>query len=203
MRLKAEHIVFSYTPKSPRILNGMDFEVAEGETVGLLGPSGCGKSTLAQILCGQLEPLEGEVTWGGKPLPKKGYCPVQLIYQHPERAINPRWYLEQTMNEAWNPPEELQEKMGIEEAWKHRYPYEVSGGEMQRFCVIRALSPRTRILICDEMTTMLDPITQAQIWGTIVKLARERNMGLVVITHNKYLADHLCDRYVTFAGEEI
>lgn len=195
MLLETKGVGFSYKKGRP-VLQGIDFHVAEGEVVGLFGPSGCGKSTLARVLSGRLAPSEGSVMWDGKPLPRKGYCPVQLISQHPERAVNPRWRLDRTMTEAWNPPEDLRRAMGIEPEWLRRWPNELSGGELQRFCVIRALSPQTRILICDEMTAMLDAVTQAQIWGLVLGLARERGMGAVVITHNRHLAERVCDRVV-------
>ena len=195
MLLEAKDIWYGYK-KGSDILRGASLQVAQGEVVGLFGSSGCGKSTLSKILAGRLRPRSGEVLWDGKPLPAKGYLPVQMIYQHPEQAINPRWRLGKTMREAWDPPASLIQEMGIEPAWEKRFPTELSGGELQRFCVIRALAPQTRILICDEMTTMLDVVTQAQIWELVMKVAKERNMGLVVITHNEHLATHLCDRIV-------
>lgn len=195
MLLEAKDIWYGYK-KGSDILRGASLQVAQGEVVGLFGSSGCGKSTLSKILAGRLRPRGGEVLWDGKPLPTKGYLPVQMIYQHPEQSINPRWRLGKTMREAWNPPADLIQEMGIEPAWEKRFPTELSGGELQRFCVIRALAPQTRILICDEMTTMLDVVTQAQIWELVMKVAKERNMGLVVITHNEHLAARLCDRIV-------
>ena len=198
MILKAEQIRFSYgsAKDAPLILDNMDFQVAEGEKVGLWGSSGCGKSTLAKIIAGHLKPTSGMVTWGGEPLPTKGYSPVQLLFQHPERAINPRWRMGRTLREAWDPPEDLLQAAGIEPAWFERFPNELSGGEQQRFCIVRALAPATRILVCDEMSTMLDVITQAQLWGLILDMAKERGMGLVVITHNEALAQRVCDRVV-------
>ena len=77
-------------------------------------------------------------------------------------------------------------------------PNELSGGELQRFCIARALNPNTRILICDEITTMLDVITQAQVWRAIVARARENGMGVIAITHNLELANRICDRIVEF-----
>lgn len=198
MLLSANHVGFSYR-KGIEVLHDIDFQIKEGEIVGLLGSSGCGKSTLAKILSGHLNPASGSVTWNGNPLPSRIYCPVQLVYQHPERAINPRWPLGKTMCEAWNPPNELQEAMGIEPAWLDRWPNELSGGELQRFCIIRALAPATRILMCDEITTMLDAVTQAQLWNLLCYIARTRRMGLVVITHNTHLAEKLCDRVVTMS----
>lgn len=81
-------------------------------------------------------------------------------------------------------------------AWLGRFPNEISGGELQRFCVARALTPATRYVIADEMTTMLDALTQAHIWGVVVDWVRERGAGLLVVTHEAALANRLCDRMV-------
>ena len=169
-----------------------------GQRTALVGPSGCGKSTLSRVLSGYLEPSEGRVLLDGKPLPLKGYCPVQMIYQHPEQAVNPRWKMEKILKECWDPDEELLKAMGIEEAWLERWPSELSGGELQRFCIARVLGPETRFLICDEITTMLDVITQAQIWEKILEVARYRKLGLLVVTHNMALAEKVCDKIVRF-----
>lgn len=207
MLLSAYDVSFAYDANDP-ILSHVNFQIAEGERVALFGPSGCGKSTLARILCGLLEPQSGRVTWdeegvspeGAHLLPQAGFLPVQMVHQHPERAVNPRWRLGKTLRESWDPPAELRDRFGIEPAWEQRFPNELSGGELQRFCVMRALAPQTRILVCDEITTMLDVVTQAQIWEAILDLAKERGMGVLVITHNAYLAERLCDRVVTFEG---
>lgn len=197
MLLEAKNITFSYNKKQ-KILENVSLAIDAGERVALVGPSGCGKSTLSQILAGYQKPQKGTVLFQGKPLPKKGYCPVQLIYQHPEKAINPRWKLGRTLTEAWNPDEKFLEAMGIEKEWLTRYPIELSGGEMQRFCIARAMGPGTKFVIADEMSTMLDVITQAQIWQLVLKLVEERNMGLLVVTHNPDLAKHICTRVIDF-----
>ncbi|MBR4318779.1 MAG: ABC transporter ATP-binding protein, partial [Oscillospiraceae bacterium] len=80
--------------------------------------------------------------------------------------------------------------------WLNRFPNELSGGELQRFCVARVLSPKTEFIIADEMSTMLDAITQAQIWSVLLKKVKERNLGLLVITHNTALVEKLCTRIV-------
>lgn len=197
MLLEAKDITFSYTKKH-KILENVSLAVDAGERVALVGPSGCGKSTLSQILAGYQKPQSGTVLFQGEPLPKKGYCPVQLIYQHPEKAINPRWKLGRTLTEAWNPDEKFLEEMGIEKEWLSRYPVELSGGEMQRFCIARAMGPGTKFVIADEMSTMLDVITQAQIWELVLKIVEERNMGLLVVTHNPDLAKRICTRVIDF-----
>ena len=84
--------------------------------------------------------------------------------------------------------------LGIQKAWLDRFPIELSGGELQRFCVARALMSGADFLICDEISTMLDVITQAQIWNTILAEARNRNMGLIIVTHNYELARKVADR---------
>ena len=86
--------------------------------------------------------------------------------------------------------------MGIEDAWLKRWPSELSGGELQRFCIARSLSPETKFLICDEISTMLDVITQAQIWNILLETAKERNMGMVIITHNIALAERICTNII-------
>ena len=100
MRLEAKNISFRYSRTSPWVLEQVDFAVRSGERVGLVAPGGYGKSTLAMLLSGYLAPTGGAVLLDGKPLPTKGVCPVQLIGQHPERAINPRWRLRQVLEES-------------------------------------------------------------------------------------------------------
>lgn len=194
--LEARNVSFRYSPGKAWILRDINLHIEEGERAALVAPSGYGKSTLAKILAGYEKPEEGEVLWQGKPLPEKGYCPVQLIYQHPELAVNPRWKMEKIVTECWNPPEELLRDMGIEEEWLTRWPSELSGGELQRFCVVRALGPQTRFLICDEISTMLDVITQAQIWQRVLKEAEKNRIGILVVTHNPALARQVCTRVI-------
>ena len=91
---------------------------------------------------------------------------------------------------------ELIDAMGIEMDWLERYPRELSGGELQRFSVCRALSEGTQFLIADEVSTMLDVITQAQIWNVILDQAKRRNLGMLVVTHNSHLAKRVCTRIV-------
>ena len=197
MQLRAENISFRYNNKSPWILKNVDLTIETGERVALTGPSGYGKSTLSKILAGYLEPTEGQVLLDGKPLPDRGYSPVQLIYQHPEQAVNPRWKMERTLKECWEPDEQLLRAMGIESEWLKRWSSELSGGELQRFCIARVLGPQTQFLVCDEITTMLDVITQAQIWELLLKRARERDLGMAVVTHNMALAEKVCSRIVS------
>ena len=195
MQLKAQGINFKYRDDK-YILKDIDFTINSGEVVGLVAPSGFGKTTLAKILAGYEKPESGTVTIDGQKNNKKGYSPVQLIFQHPEKSVNPRWKMDKILKEAYHPSKELLEDIGIKKEWLNRWPSELSGGELQRFCVVRALSPETKFLIADEMTTMLDAITQAQIWDVVLKHVKKYNIGLVVISHEKRLIDRICDRVV-------
>lgn len=196
MGLEANHISFRYGGTGDWVLKDVSLQVEAGDSIALVGPSGCGKSTLANILSGYRSPEGGEVLLDGKSLPKKGFCPVQLIHQHPELSVNPRHRMARVLHEAWTPDEALLEEMGIRNEWLTRWPSELSGGELQRFCIARVLGPDTRFLICDEISTMLDVITQAQIWRIVLDAAARNNLGLVVVTHNKALAQRVCRRTV-------
>ena len=100
MRLEAVDVSFRYGRDLPWVLEHRNFSVETGERIGLFAPSGYGKSTLAMLLAGYLTPTSGKVLLDGSPLPNKGVCPVQLIYQHPEKAINPRWRLKRVLAES-------------------------------------------------------------------------------------------------------
>lgn len=196
MQLEARHISFRYQKDSPWILRDVDLTVRAGERVALVGPSGYGKSTLAKILAGHIQPEEGEVLWDGRPLPRQGFCPVQMISQHPEKAVDPRWKMARIVNEGWKVDEQTLRDMGIEREWMKRWPSELSGGELQRFCIARAMGPETKFLICDEISTMLDVITQAQIWQKVLEVVEKGRLGAIVVTHNMALAERVCERII-------
>ncbi len=195
MRLEAKNIGFRYEEGS-WLFRGVNITIKSGEIVGLVGPSGSGKTTLCRILSGYEKPLEGSVTLNGSAIAKQAYHPVQLVFQHPEKAVNPRWKMWKVLNEGWKPDQQLLDLLGIEEEWFTRFPSEVSGGELQRFCVARALGPNTKFLIADEMTTMLDAITQAQIWQAVIEKFEHSDVGILVVSHDAALVERLCHRVI-------
>lgn len=196
MALEAKNIYFRYNGKQPWILENCNIRVEKDERLAIFAPSGYGKTTLAMLLAGYLEPVKGQILLDNKPLPRKGICPVQLIYQHPEKAINPRWKLKKVLEESGELREDVLNAFGIEQAWLERFPRELSGGELQRFCVARALMSSADYLICDEISTMLDVITQAQIWNIVLEESEKRNMGIIAVTHNKHLAKRIATRTI-------
>lgn len=193
--LQGKGITFGYNG-GENILSDFNITVQAGEIVGLRGPSGQGKTTLGKILAGYVKPQKGTVTVNGKPYLSGNYNPVQLIYQHPEKAINPRWRLKKTLTEAFEPAPEVLTALGINDAWLNRYPHELSGGELQRFCIARVLHKDTRFLIADEMTTMLDAIMQARVWELILESVKKHTMGLLIISHEDHILEKLCCRTV-------
>jgi len=194
MLFEAENICFRYNDKSRWILNNVSLSVESGERVGITAPSGYGKSTLGKIIAGYLKPISGSIKINGDKIPQKGYCPMQMLFQHPELAVNPRWKMKKILNEAYVPEEKVLIRLGIEKDWLTRWPSELSGGELQRFCIARILNNMTKFIVCDEITTMLDVITQAQIWKFIIEISNEKNYGMVIITHNMALAEKVCTR---------
>lgn len=196
MPLEAKNIYFRYDRKQPWILEDCSVRVDKGECLAIFAPSGYGKTTLAMLLSGYIKPVKGEILLDGKALPEKGVCPVQFIHQHPEKAINPRWRLKRVLEESGKIDADVLHAFGIEHEWLDRFPRELSGGELQRFCVARALMSGADYLICDEISTMLDVITQAQIWNVVLEEAKKRNMGLIAVTHNMHLAKKIATRIV-------
>ncbi|GAA0128167.1 ABC transporter ATP-binding protein [Methanococcus maripaludis] len=194
MQLKCENLNFKYADRW--ILKDVNLSLNSGEVLGLIGDSGSGKSTLCKILASYHHNYNGSVTLDGKKIPSKGYKPVQLIYQHPEKAVNPKWKMKDILNEGYEVPETLLDSFGIKKNWFNRWPNELSGGELQRFALVRALGPKTKFLIADEITTMVDAITQAQIWDTILDISKKLDIGVLVVSHDKNLIKRVCSDVV-------
>ena len=197
MILEAKNLSFRYEESGRKILDQFSLQVDSSERVGILAPSGFGKTTLCKILAGYEEPETGTVLMDGKSLYSyKGYCPVQMIWQHPEQAVNPRLRMRNVFEEGDQVETELIKKLGIEPDWMNRFPTELSGGELQRFCNARALGERTRFLLADEISTMLDLITQSQIWHFLMEETQRRGIGMIVVSHSPELVEKVCTRVV-------
>ena len=198
MRLEAKNITFYYRGRKKKpVLKEFSIEIESGERVGLRAPSGRGKTTLCRLLAGYEKPQKGQIFLDGKPLAGyHGACPVQMVWQHPEMVVDPLLPLKDTLAEAGEIDPELTEKLHIEKGGLERFPTELSGGELQRFCLARALHSGTRFLLCDEISAMLDLVTQAQIWDLLLKEAEKRELGLLVVSHNEARMERVCTRDV-------
>lgn len=214
--LQAKGICFGYGGK--QVLRDFNLTIEPGERVALRAPSGTGKTTLCRILAGYLQPASGTVLADGMPLPRRGASLVQLIAQHPERMMDPAITIRRSLAEATTEPEDAQalasweekgggieggstvpqllESLGVQREWLERFPVELSGGELQRCCIARALIARPRYLICDEISTMLDAATQAYLWRFLIDHAQANGIGMVLVTHSDALLDHIATRIV-------
>lgn len=193
--LQACAVTFAYGKGAP-LYRDFSLDVSPGERLHLRAPSGFGKTTLCRLLAGYERPSAGCVLVDGHPLPRRGPCPVQMIGQHPELTVDPRMRIGDTLREGGQVDWDLAERLGIRGAWLTRLPHELSGGELQRFCIARALAANPAYLVADEISTMLDAVTQAQVWAVLLQEQRARGFGLVLTTHSESLAQRLATRTV-------
>lgn len=199
MLLEAQNLTFRYPRRGTApVLEGVNFTLRAGERVGLSAPSGRGKTTLCKLLAGWEEPSSGQVLLEGAPLPHRGFCPVQLLWQHPEEAVDPLLKLRTTLYEAGPVDPAVLEGLGVREEWLERCPSELSGGELQRICAARVLRPELKFLLCDEASAMLDLVTQARLWRFLLDWAEERNLGLLVVSHDTSLLERVCTKILSW-----
>jgi peptide/nickel transport system ATP-binding protein len=178
-----------------RILRAVDhvsFEVARGETLGLVGESGCGKSTVARLIAGLYAPSEGRIEFRGRRL--------QMIFQDPYASLNPRWRVRKIIAEPMavlenrRPVEEFLVQVGLSPDDAERYPHEFSGGQRQRISIARALAGEPELLICDEPTSALDVSVQAQILNLMAELQERLGLTYLFISHNLAVVSLVADR---------
>ncbi|WP_297979897.1 ATP-binding cassette domain-containing protein [uncultured Methanobrevibacter sp.] len=197
MNLEAKNISFSYNKKRP-VLKDISLSLDSNQIIGLIGDSGSGKSTLCKIISGYIQNYSGKVLLDGKEISSKGFSPVQLIFQHPEKTMNPKWKMEKVLEESWFPPQDLKDTFGLKDNWLSRWPSELSGGELQRFSILRALNPKTRFIIADEISTMLDAVTQVQIWEALIGHCKANDIGILAVSHDIELLEVICDDILYF-----
>jgi peptide/nickel transport system ATP-binding protein len=192
--LRAEGVWFRYGRDRPWVLADEDLVVGAGEVVGLCGPSGGGKSTLGRVLAGHLRPDRGRVTVDGTPpRSRRAPHPVQLVLQQPERALDPRWTVRRALAASGAEPATVDERL-VQPGWLDRRPHEISGGELQRVNLARALLARPRFLVADEISASLDAVTQARVWALLLEHCREAGIGVLAISHDRSLLEVVSDR---------
>lgn len=203
---------------SIQVLDRVDLRLCQGETLGLMGPSGCGKSTLARILLRLIPCDEGTVLFQGQDithLSGQALLPfrrqVQLISQRPETFFDPRWTFQQSLEEPLDifhiqgdrraMVSELLDQVKLTDELLTRRPHQVSGGEIQRLALVRALLLQPKVLVLDEATSMLDISVQAQILQILKEVRQRYHLSCLFITHDRDVAEYMCDRIQTLPVE--
>jgi len=197
-----------------RAVDGVDFQVMPGETLGIVGESGCGKSTTGRTILRLLDPSAGEVLFNGKDLAKlskeemrRMRKDIQMVFQDPYASLNPRKTIRQILleplkvhgigssrGERMKRVEEIIEVVGLRKEHLDRHPHDFSGGQRQRIGIARALILKPKVIIADEPVSALDVSIQSQVLNLLKDLKKEFNLTLIFISHDLSVVRHLCDR---------
>ena len=197
-----------------RAVDGVSFDVFEGETLGLVGESGCGKSTTARLLTRLLEPTGGEIIYKGHDIahsPRAELKPLrrdmQMIFQDPYSSLNPRKTVGSIIGEPFiihrierdegkrkKLVQELMDHVGLNPEHYNRFPHEFSGGQRQRIGVARAIALKPKLVVADEPVSALDVSIQAQILNLLRELQRDLGLTIIFIAHDLSVVRHMCDR---------
>ncbi len=194
-------------------VDGVSFQLAKGETIGLVGESGCGKTTTGLAVLKLIDPTGGRVAFEGLDISKRDKAQLralkremQIIFQDPFSSLNPRMTVNQIISDPMEihsiyPGSEraervayLLEKVGLTPEQGKRYPHEFSGGQRQRIGIARALALNPKLIIGDEPVSALDVSIQAQIINLLIDLQEEFDLSFIIIAHDLAVVEHICDR---------
>ncbi|MFB7496840.1 ABC transporter ATP-binding protein [Streptomyces sp. NPDC056161] len=207
-------VLFKKQIGAVKAVDGVDFALARGETLGLVGESGCGKSTLARLLCSLERPTAGSIRFKGEDITrltgralKAVRRNIQMVFQDPYTSLNPRMTVGDIVGEPFEiHPEaapkgerrgrvrELLDVVGLDPEYAGRYPHQFSGGQRQRIGIARALALRPEVIVADEPVSALDVSVQAQVINLLARLQAEFGLSYVFIAHDLSIVRHISDR---------
>ena len=202
--------LFQRTTDYVRAVDEINFTLQQGQNLAIVGESGSGKTTLAKAIMRQLDLHDGHIRMNNEAIKnynRKSYASkVQIIFQNVTSSFNPRMRISQTLLEglqALNPSQanatylnELLKEVELEPELMHRYPHELSGGQLQRLSIARAISVNPEVIICDEPTSALDATVKVQILDLLLRLQREKGMSYIIITHDISIVDYFADHMI-------
>lgn len=197
-----------------KVLHNVSFQVKQGECMGILGESGSGKSTLGRVLCGLLRPDKGNVYLAGqkqydrKTKRSKDKTIISVVFQDYTTSANPRFLVKDIIAESLKVREKreqisldykkeisnLLELVGLNHEYAKRYPHELSGGQLQRVCIARAIAVNPQIILFDEAISSLDAHTQVQIMDLLLEVRKKYHLTYVFITHDLTSITYCCDK---------
>ncbi|NVN83497.1 MULTISPECIES: ABC transporter ATP-binding protein [unclassified Vibrio] len=201
-------------PSYQNVLNGVSITVNEGECVGVVGESGSGKSTLGKVILGLEAADSGEVVLGNAISNLPMHQVMSVVFQDYNTSVNPRLTIREIINEplindkVGKAEREshlvlLLEEVGLDADMLDRYPHQLSGGQLQRVCIARAVAPNPKFILLDEAVSSLDVSVQVQVLDLLQKLKQERQISYLFITHDIAVASFLCDRLMFFKDGQI
>ncbi|WP_157150475.1 ABC transporter ATP-binding protein [Brachyspira sp. SAP_772] len=209
------------------VLNNVSFYLKKGECLGIIGESGSGKSTLGKVILGLQRPENGKVIIDNidlykykNKMNKKLRYDISVVFQDYVSSVNPRFTVMRTLDEAINVHTintgeqldkinrrnmaiELLNNVGLDESFLQRYPHELSGGQLQRICIARAVAVHPKIILLDEAVSSLDVSTQTQLMDYLIKLRNIYGFSYIFITHDLSTITYLCDRVLFFNSGNI
>jgi oligopeptide/dipeptide ABC transporter ATP-binding protein len=196
-----------------KAVNDVSFDVARGETLGVVGESGCGKTTTGRTILRLIEPTSGEIRFEGRDVKSMGTSELralrremQIIFQDPVSSLNPRMTVGAIIREGLTIHElaegaaadarvrQLLQEVGLRPEYSNRYPHEFSGGQRQRIGIARALSVEPKFIVCDEPVSALDVSVQAQVINLLEDLQRDHDLTYMFIAHDLSVVEHIADR---------